>query len=653
MKNALFFHPRGLVVGIFLTLLSLSNLTCPAQAAIPPVERILPASTLFVAAVPNADKFAELRKSAAQVQLWEDPAMKPFRENFLSKWKQELVAPLERELGIHFADYTSLPHGLIALAVLPDSETDTDKSPGVVFLLDAANKSAQLKTNLITLRQKWTDAGKIMRTEKLHGVEFMEVTISSGDMPKTLKKFLSDPEAETLPATADEKKPETKRKLVIGQFESLLIIANSPQAADSVATRLSGSAAPILADVDSFSADQAAVFRDAPFFAWANLHDLIQMRLGKSESDDEGVGPMQMFKPGKIIAAIGLNELRSVALGYRNTSDGIVTQIFFRSPEATRQGLLKLLTADGRDSSPPSFVPAEVIKFQRWRLDGQKTWAGFEKVMRDISPSAMNGLNFFIESANSLAQEKEPGFDLRKKLIGNLGNDFISYQKTPRDTTVEALRSPPTIFLIGSPNPSQMAGAFQSVLRLVSPSAPTERDFLGRTIYTVTVPGNPVGGLPEPGQPFTRRLSYVASSSYVAFSTDVGMLEEYLRSAENPPKALRETPGLTEAAQKVSGTSTGWFGYENQNENMRLVFETLRKSASNTTTNNASADPFFAVFAGIPGIGNSLKSWADFSLLPSFEKISKYFFYSVFAGDASADGLTFKVFAPTPPELRK
>jgi hypothetical protein len=50
---------------------------------------------------------------------------------------------------------------------------------------------------------------------------------------------------------------------------------------------------------------------------------------------------------------------------------------------------------------------------------------------------------------------------------------------------------------------------------------------------------------------------------------------------------------------------------------------------------------------------STLREWADFSLLPSFDAVSKYFYYSVYAGSFSAEGFTMKIFAPTPPALRQ
>jgi hypothetical protein len=45
------------------------------------------------------------------------------------------------------------------------------------------------------------------------------------------------------------------------------------------------------------------------------------------------------------------------------------------------------------------------------------------------------------------------------------------------------------------------------------------------------------------------------------------------------------------------------------------------------------------------------RDWMDFSLLPDFDPVSKYFYFSVYSGSATADGLSFKAFAPRPPGL--
>jgi hypothetical protein len=130
-------------------------------------------------------------------------------------------------------------------------------------------------------------------------------------------------------------------------------------------------------------------------------------------------------------------------------------------------------------------------------------------------------------------------------------------------------------------------------------------------------------------------------------STDTSLLEEYLRSSESQAKALREKPGLLEAAQKVGGMGTGLFNYENEADTMRAAFEAV-KNDPRAATNGIGP----SVFPGLPGIAGpeqNLKEWMDFSLLPAFDKVAQYFYFSVYASSANADGLTLKVFAPNPP----
>jgi hypothetical protein len=83
---------------------------------------------------------------------------------------------------------------------------------------------------------------------------------------------------------------------------------------------------------------------------------------------------------------------------------------------------------------------------------------------------------------------------------------------------------------------------------------------------------------------------------------------------------------------------------------MRAVFESLRKD-SNSATNLGGLSPLTGAL-GIASPDKNIKDWMDFSLLPPFEKIAKYFYFSVHSAGSAVDGLTFKMFAPVPPALR-
>jgi hypothetical protein len=306
-------------------------------------------------------------------------------------------------------------------------------------------------------------------------------------------------------------------------------------------------------------------------------------------------------------------------------------------PEADRTGLFKIFAALPKDAGAPLFVPADAVKSWRWRVDGQKDWAALETMLGNISPAALISLNGVIAIANSTAQQKDPSFDLIKNLIGNLGDDFVGYQKAPAGSSLADLNSAPSIFLFATSNPDQTIPAVKSVAALLYGQGTTEpRDFLGKKIYSIPLPAPRMTGTTAPA----RSLYLTTSSGYVAISTDSSILENYLRSTGNPAKPLRETAGLAEAAQHIGGTGTGLFGYENQREIMRSAF-TLFK-------NQATTDGGLDAMAALP---KGFRDWMDFSLLPDYDQVSKYFFFSVFNGSTTTDGLSFKAFAPRPPQL--
>jgi hypothetical protein len=634
----------------FFSGLAFANFAPHAVGAVPPPEKLLSDDTLLVITAPDFAKLRETFKSSPQSQLWNDPAMKAFREHFMEKWNEEFVKPLERELDIRLDDYTSLPQGQVTFALTQLRAKEGEL--GILFLVDTKSKSGQLKTNLTNLRKKWVDSGKTLRTEKIRDFEFSIVSLSSNDVPSTLKAFFPQRTEVHELGEENDSKASNKSELVIGQADSLLIIGDSTKAVEKVAIRLTGGSMPALGELAAYNGDHQAHFRDAPVYGWVNLKAVIDM-LAKSSSEkkesDAAPDPFGTPKMGKMIAAFGVNGLRTAAFTARTSPDGTLLQFFLGVPEANRQGFFKVLAGEAKETSPPPFVPADAVKFQRWRLDGQKVWATLEKTLKDISPQWLNSLNMALEMANTNAKEKNAGFDVRKTLIGNLGDDMITYEKAAKGADPN---SGPSIFLLGSPKPEDLAAALKTIFTLLNPTAasPSEREFLGRKIFSMPAPSLPIPmmGATKPSAPKT--LSYSASGGYVAMSTDVSILEEFLRSSENQSKALRETAGLTDASQKVTSPGTGLFRYENHAETMRAVFDSLRKGPS-SAANLGSLNPVTGAL-GIASPDKNIKEWMDFSLLPPYEKIAKYFYFTVYSGGSTVDGLTFNMFAPVPPALR-
>jgi hypothetical protein len=568
--------------------------------------------------------------------------MKAFKEKFWEKFNSNTLKPLEKELDFRFSNFTSIAQGQFTIAVTQNGwDGRSDNDPGIIWIVDSRDKSSQLRTNLAELRKKWTESGKKMRSDKIRDVEFTTVVVEQ-EIGKSLEKVVP---GQNPPAVADESKPKKPTEWVIGQSGSLLIVSDAAKAAEKVLALQSGASVPALVDQAPFAAN-APMLREAQAFAWVNVKLIMSTLSRRPEAKPEGdslMGAMPSME--KVLTALGLSSVQTISAKLSQATEGSAVNVAIDVPESTRKGLLNILAVNAKDASPPPFVPVDAVKFSRWRIDLQKAWTTIENMLTEISPQYAGFSKLILDTAG---KDKDPSFDFRKQLLENLGDDVIKYEKAPRTSSAEDYNSPPAVTLVGAKNAEQLAASLKAVTSIFPPNMVkyNEREFLGRRVYSFTVPTQ-TDGTSHP-------LSYAASGGYVAFSTDIAALEEYLRSGEGNVKPLRAFPGLNEAAQKVGGSANGYFSFENQIETARAAFEAGKKNPKAAADLLGTSQLSTLVGAGRGG-GESkgLGEWFDLSLLPPFDRVSKYFGFNVSAINVSPGAITFKIFTPVPPQLRK
>jgi hypothetical protein len=619
-----------------LLLLVLGGFCLDASAAILPPEKLLPKDTALLVTVPDSLAAWGILTNSPFGRLWRDPVVKAFKDKFTDKFGSSVITPLERSLGVQLSAYSGLAQGQATFALLPISQPDKPEDHfAKIFLLDTKDRAAQLRTNLADIRQKWAAASKPMKTRKIHEVEFTTLIISSDEL--SWDKILARPKSAGAEEDIAGKASTNKVEITFGQAGSLLLVSDSILAIEKVLSRQEGGLVPALEEQPAFQADFAARLRGAPFYAWINVKDSIDLLIKASAGDDDA-NAASAFKPNAMLAAAGLTGLTSASFTYRILPEGLSAQLFVGAPETKRRGLLKAFVSEARDSNPPSFVPSDATKFWRWRINIPQSWAQIEAMLNEFNPQYGSAINLVLQTAG---KDKDEHYDLKSELLGNLGDDIIHYEKAPRGNTLADLNSAPSLYLIGSPNAGKLAAALKTGLNFMG--AAREREFLGRQICTLTTPA--MGA--TPGHSF----SFAASGGYVALSDDAEILEEYLRSNDSKAKTLNDTPGLADAAQKAGGMGTGLFGFDNQNPGMRALLEILRQQPV-SLQDILGAGRGMSLNVNTGDQAAQLREWADFSLLPSYDAISQYFYFSVYAGGFSPEGFTMNFFAPTPPKLR-
>jgi hypothetical protein len=586
------------------------------RAAVPPAEQLLPRDTVAVLGIPNFQHLKEVRAQSAMWRLWNDPAMAPFRKQLTDKFREEVLQPLEQEAGIKVGEYLALLQGQVTLAVTLNGWTGgEDPLPGVLLIMDSGDHAADLRAKLADIRRKISEGDDVsLQTEEIRGTEFFK---------------LAPPEDADAPNVA----------LHFGQVDSLLLASLNAQTGDleQVLARLAGGSVPSLADQSQWHADKNLVFRDALSFCWIHAAPLVKVamhELSRMGQNQQGMGP----KPDMVANALGLLGLKSIACAGTADASGEQFQLFVGAPQASRKGLLNIPSGIHGDASPPPFVPDNVTSFTRVRLSLGKVWREIENIANAVVPGM---LQFGIAQMEAGIKQKDPNFSLQQGIINNFGDDIISYDLAPREKTFEALGTQPSLTLIGSPRAEQLLGNLKTLVETTGSMNFDQNEFLGRKIYSLTIP---LAERPD-GSPMTFNLC--ANRGYLALSLDRSILETYLRGAGSSTQPLAAKPGLTQAAETVGGMRTGCFGYQNDTLIMGILVEALR------TGGNDFLDLFAAKLpTDTEEAKSTIRDWVDFSLLPPFEQIKKYFSFTVFAGKVRPEGFSVKLFTPAPAGLR-
>ena len=608
------------------------------SAATPAPEQLLGAETLMVLSIPNWTRAREHFDQSATGRLYADPVMKSHKDKFMSRLRGDLLKPLALDFGVKLDELAALAEGQLTLAYTPTGWTPTEhSSPAFVLVMDTGSHSNKLAEKLAELRQAWREAGRAAKPTKIRDLEFTILGFSSSDVDLLLDKAFPHPKEKAADPGTEPEPPAHPMEWVLGQSGSLLLLGRAPQDLERILQLQAGEPGARLAAQPAFAAE-AASFREAQAFLWVNTKAVFDAMQTHTRPNREASVLPSLLEP------LGLTGLHSVAGVWRQNAEGTAVSLSFRAPQAERKGLLQMIAPQALDAAPPSFVPASAVKFTRIRVDLLQTWKSAEAILAEAMPPLAAMVKGLIAAAG---KDTDKSFDFRARVIDTLGDDLVTFEKGPRGGTIADLDDAPSLLLVGSRKPDQFAESLKGLVAGLPPELARykQREFLGRTLFSL-VPPLPGADDPATGRP--RSLHYCASGGYGLFSAEASTLEDFLRAGDGKGGALREFPGLAEAAQKVGGMGTGGFTFENEAATWRARLEALRNAST------SAAQLFGQTKWGnrLPAESQQLAGWFDGATLPPFEQIARYFHFTVSTLAATPEGLVIRAYWPTPPGLR-
>jgi len=627
------------------------TLAFQCQSAEIPHEKIVPADTLLFVTIPDYDKAVNLGKNSPGGMFINDPSMEAFVKKFSSKWRSDVVEPLEKELGIKFSDYSGIVKGQVSfcLSLLTGNEPSAMPEVAITLMIESRDGKDNLTKALQDIKQKYTKGGGEIKNAKVGNTAYDIFVVNSESIDRIINKVFPDPTEGWESLEGPKQKPKNKKyEISVCQIDSLLLLSTKQTVIEKLIANASGNPVDSLANYENFKNRFQKKTDTTAFFAWLRADQLTSMLKAAAEAPKGETSP---FNLSKILNTTGIFAIKDFSMLVNIQPDGSETEIFGRLPKNELTGFLKALVPQQKDSTPPSFIPANAASFARYRLDMQQAWMQIENALNQIDPKILNVVNLMLQTAG---KAKDPNFDWRKNILGNFGDDIIVFTRIPEKVTFENFNRNPRLVLIGSKNPDELGAAIR-FLSALSPKPPEikEKNIAGKKVYYWQSPQQniEIPGAPQQPNP-VERYTYIASvANYTVFANDQKILEDFLNFSEAKANPLKNIPGFNEALNKAGNPNSGLVLFANDRENMRLQFTVLKNEPD-----------IIAAFIGITPIGMRLglaedsklfKEWIDPNLLPDFEKVAKYFNFTLSSLTINDDGILLKSVTPNSPELKK
>ncbi len=517
-----------------------------AQAATPP-ERVLPDSTVFLVKVADINALRQSFRQSQYGQLWNDPALKDFRDDIAGKLK-DTSNTLKEKIGVTLWELFDIPQGYLAIAAVSQ---DDPKLPVALAIIADAGKNGERMTDVLTRSTKQAeDAGSKVTSESFQGGT---LHIIQSAAPKDKDKKEDDAKAET-----------PRPPLVWTSGGSVFYIGSNTNLVKDLASHADGRSTGALANVDSFAKTQSKTGAGDAQILW--FLDITKVVKIVTKANAKGV-EAQAQQIENLIQELGVNGLKSVGgtLALNAGNYNSLTKTFFLAPTPV-QGLLKIFSLPPVSLRPEAWVPASVASYQSLSWDLDNAYNAINDLVNKFQPGMLNVL----EQQLAGPEGGQP-LSFQKDLFGPLGDRITMISDFKKPIKEDSQR---VLLGIALEDSKAFQGTLTRVMELAG-AAPKKRDFQGTTIYDFDVPvpnlpNNPNGGNLQ--ATIKGPISLAIAKETLFVTTDTTLLEQILSPGGVP---LAESPTFQtvskEIPQKVSGMT-----FVRPDEQARLSYDMIK-----------------------------------------------------------------------------
>ena len=665
-------HYRNAPVVLFVALAAATL----SQAAESRTARLFPADTMLLVEVRDLSATIEQFKRTSSYALYKDPAMQPFVVSAERKIRDAIDKALKemwQEVGIEEPPAElPRPRGRIAMAMRLGTQTVrvpvfdwSNTSPGtseptikeyrsekttvpkMIFLADMGEDIEKTQRLLEQMVDKAVDEGWQRRTETVRDVEVTVLTepVEKDESEDALDMSLPGPDATSI---------------VYGFHGSTLVIQPDIGTSDmeqykDVLVRLSGEERPSLADDPAYQAVSRKV-GSGDVTVYFGVNTMLRSFIAGSE----GIKKAQL---AKLFHDLGLENL---------TGLGMVVQIAAKEDQEARVKLL--LGVRGRRKGIPAVLVPDAAPTRAGRLltkgiatyftanyDLGKMYDGIIAMIQQTAPVNVDALVQGLMAQTAQAGGGQP-VNLRRDVLGQLTGPLTVASRItePYDDP----HSSQSLLAFGVQDAAvldEALGRLHGVFLAAMGDKELQRELRGHRIYLLPI-GRMLGGMTDAGEEggdVSMFAACVAGGTLVV--GPVSAVEQAIRDVDREDiPSVTGDPMYQYAARYLPQQASMHF-YENQQLTTARLWVSLKKAARKVAESKEEGDKrsltlglgvntSTGLWFPVEGIVEGLKDYCDFTSLPEFEAVKKYWGASTGYMVADEDGIPVEMISLKAPK---
>lgn len=548
-----------------------------------PGPKLLPRTVYLYVSAPDVETLKERVKGSAFGALLNDPKLQPTYDQIKEK-AAEAGGKVEQELGVSIADLLKVPAGELSVGVF-DVPGATDGGVGIVLILDYGDNESTVKTLLEKAEAALEKNGSKRTTEEFEGTEIVVYTKEGGESDSQTEDDDLDIEGE------DDATPGAGAPNTVAWFhkDGRYVWGNGAPALEAVLARWDGGHDDTLAsnEIYAYASEKTRSDDRDPIFTW--YVDPVGAFQAFATRAQGGPQPLQMATA--FLPMLGVTKVKAFAGSVdASTAEFDTISKAFLYVEQPATGVLGIFQFPPAELAPPEWVPESAAMYLGANWDVPAAVQSVKTLVDTFQgPGAFDQI--MNRAASSPNAKVHPQKDLLDQLTGRL--DLVNFPAVvPRNAPQGGppVAQQPAVIAVGVKDEAKMKDLLNR-LSQTQGFPGKKRDFQGTTIYELPVP-NPAGT--------SSNMAFAAAKGSLIFATDPARMEEILRSGGGTAP-LAQSDAYKAIAEHMPD-QVSMISYSDQRDQFKTVYEAFRSGQ----------------------FGQQIEGF-DFSVLPPFEDIAKYF----------------------------